>query len=354
MSCAPESVPSPLIWDGADNLVFRPLSEALGVVSSGEAMDVNSLDEVPDSSWFTNRLGRRPMTPEEIGLGACSPDMLLDGQAAADGSWVIDKGKLDGSTDGFRVRVPGKGKYLFKADDADSPEHSSAAQSVGARVYYAAGYYTTCEQVVYFRPSALKLTPGLRWKHNFGDEVDFDQSALDGVLAHSPKLDGLVRMQASAWLPGYPLGGFRYEGTRADDPNDVIPHEDRRELRGKRLLDAWLDRFDERRGNTLDMWIADGRGKPDGSPGHVIHNSLDTSECLGSHWRSSRSRAGSATRTSSTGATLPPTSSRSARASGPGRPCSDDPARSSSRTSTSTTSSPTSGKTSTRSRPSAA
>src|SRR5687768_10157421 len=26
------------------------------------AMNVNTLDEVPDSSWFTNRIGRKPMT----------------------------------------------------------------------------------------------------------------------------------------------------------------------------------------------------------------------------------------------------------------------------------------------------
>ena len=35
------------------------------------AGNVNALDEVPDSSWFTNRLGRRPMTTEEIARGPC-------------------------------------------------------------------------------------------------------------------------------------------------------------------------------------------------------------------------------------------------------------------------------------------
>jgi hypothetical protein len=284
VSCAPESVPSPLLWDGADNLLFRPLSDSLGVVVGGEAVDVNSMDEVPDSAWFTNRIGRGGMMPEQVAVGACTAATLLDGPAASDGMWIIDKGKGDGSTDGFRVSIPGHGKYMFKADDADSPEHSSAAQTVGTKVYYAAGYYTSCEQVVEFRPSVLKLKPGLRWKHNFGDEEDFDRKALEDVLAHCPKRDGLVRMQASAWLPGYGLGGFQYQGTRADDPNDVVPHEDRRELRGKRLLDAWIDRHDERRGNTLDTWISDRPTAPDASPGHVIHNSLDTSEALGSLW----------------------------------------------------------------------
>ena len=114
------------------------------------------------------------MTPRQIELGACTPDRLLDGTTAGDGTWIIDKGKGDGSTDGFRVDIPGHGKYMFKADDTDTPEHSSAAQTVGAKVYYATGYYTTCEQVVYFRPSALKLTPGLHWEHNFGEEETFD------------------------------------------------------------------------------------------------------------------------------------------------------------------------------------
>ncbi len=34
------------------------------------ALNVNTVDEVPDSSWFTNRLGVRPMSIAEIVRGA--------------------------------------------------------------------------------------------------------------------------------------------------------------------------------------------------------------------------------------------------------------------------------------------
>jgi hypothetical protein len=284
VSCAPEVSFSPLIWDGADNLFFRPLTESLGVVTSGEAVNVNSMDEVPDSSWFQNRIGVRAMTTEEFALGDCEPGQLIDPERFADGSWIIDKGKEGGQTDGFRVVIPGKGKFLFKAEDNADSEHSSAAQTVGAAVYHAAGFYTTCEQVVYFKPSLLHLNPGLHWKHNFGDTEDFDARALEKVIAHCPQRDGLVRMQASEWLPGYSIGPFFYEGTRRDDPNDVIPHEDRRELRGVRVLNAWIDRFDARSGNTLDMWYSEKGQRPDGSPGYVLHHQMDTSEALGSEW----------------------------------------------------------------------
>ena len=158
---------------------------------------------------------------------------------------------------------------------------------VGAAIYEAVGFNTSCEQIVYFRPSLLKLAPGLKAKANFGTDEPFDQKKVDKILADSPHRGPLVRMQASAWLPGYLIGPFRYLGTRPDDPNDVIPHDDRRELRGGRLLAAWLDHFDAREQNSMDSWItgpAGGKGKPDASPGHVVHYYLDTSDCLGSEW----------------------------------------------------------------------
>lgn len=284
VSCAPRPYRSSLSWDGADNAIFRPISEALWIDVSGESANVNSLDEVPDSSWFSNRMAVHPLTEEELRRGACSPELMLRPETAADGSWVVDKGKAEGQTPGFRVVVNGA-KYLFKADDPDRPEVASAAQTVGLAIYHAAGFNTPCEQIAQFRPSLLRLLPGLRYTPNLSTERPFDRQALDAVLARSVRHGDLVRMQASAWLDGYPIGPFRYEGTRADDPNDVIDHKDRRELRGSRLLAAWIDRIDAREGNSLDVWMSDRRGAVDASPGHVVHYMLDTSESLAPGWK---------------------------------------------------------------------
>jgi hypothetical protein len=282
--CAPEPYVSPHLWDETDSLVFRPLSEGLGLVTSGESIDVNSLDEVPDSSWFTNRLGARPMSVDEVRRGRCDASLLLDPDSAADGTWVIDKGKTGGNTPGFRVSIPGKGKYLFKVDDAAQPEQSTAASVIGAAAYHAVGFDTTCEQIVYFKPSLLKLMPGLRYKWtSFGDEHDFDRTALDALLRRVPHRGGTVRMLASAWLPGRLIGPFRYEGMRADDPNDVVPHEDRRELRASGVLAAWVGHTDSHEFNSVDRWLPDRQGD-DTSPGHVVHTLLDWGDCLGNDW----------------------------------------------------------------------
>jgi hypothetical protein len=279
--CAPRVYFSPLVWDGADNMVFRPLADALSVEGSREAVNVNSLDEAPDSAWFTGRLGVTAFGVEELRRGACHPTQLLHPEDVADGAWLIDKGKANGASEGFRVSIEGQGRYLFKSD-APLRERPSAASVIGAAAYHAVGFFTSCEQVVYFKPSVLKLKPGLRSTANFQAAKDFDRPALEGILSRLSRRGERVRMQASAWLPGKPLGPFRYEGTRDDDPNDVIPHEHRRELRGGRLLAAWLDHFDAREQNTMDTWQQDGDA-PD-APGRIIHHYLDTSDCLGSEW----------------------------------------------------------------------
>jgi hypothetical protein len=286
VSCAPEAYVSPLAWDGMDNSIFRPLVDVFAVDPGGEAVNANSFDEVADSAWFTNTLGAHDMTLSELKAGACKPSELLDGESATEGAWLIDKGKSNGASLGFRVNIKGKGKYLFKTDPKGQPERATAASVIGAAVYNAVGFYTSCEQVVYFKPSVLKLTPGLRFENNSGIERDFDKKALQGVLDEATKRGELVRMQASAWLPGQLIGPFRYESTRDDDPNDVIPHDDRRELRGGRLLAAWIDHFDAREQNSMDSWIADAgkKGPPDSSPGYVRHYYLDTSDSLGSEW----------------------------------------------------------------------
>ena len=56
---------------------------------------------------------------------------------------------------------------------------------------------------------------------------------------------------------GRPVGGFKYHGTRPDDPNDVVPHEHRRELRALKVFGAWTNLVDMKAGNTLDAVVVE-------------------------------------------------------------------------------------------------
>src|SRR5438105_1502159 len=114
MACAPEPYVSPLAWDGIDNSIFRPLAKVFAVDPPREAPNVNSFDEVPDSAWFTNRIGRKKPSVAEIVRGACTPEEILDAQNATPGSFVIDHGKDNGASVGFRIKL-GKRKYMMKA-----------------------------------------------------------------------------------------------------------------------------------------------------------------------------------------------------------------------------------------------
>jgi hypothetical protein len=281
VACAPEPYVSPLVWDAADNSVFRPFARVFAVDPAGPAPNVNAFDEVPDSAWFTNRLGAKKPSREELLRGACTQEEMIDVASAHPGDWLIDQGKPNGASPGFRIRL-GKRKYMLKADVKEQPERPSAASAIGAAIYHAVGYYTSCEQVVYFDQALLRLKPGLTATDNSGVTKPFDQAALRWVLDQAPRRGPLIRMQASAWLPGYLLGPFKYEGTRGDDPNDVIPHEDRRDLRGARLVAAWLNHFDAREQNTMDSWIASNPKEKDSSPGYIRHYYLDTSDSFGS------------------------------------------------------------------------
>ena len=278
---APEEYYSPFAWDGANYMVFQPVSRFFAMDPAGPATNVNAFDEVPNSSWFENRLGSRPMTADEMSRGPCS-DKTLDPNAA-DGSWLIDKGKDNGANPGFRVNIAGVGKFMLKTDPETEPDRATGATAIATRIYHAAGYYAPCDSVVYFRPALLKLKPGLTSTDNQGTTKPFDQATLSRILRQASHKNGLVRMVASAWLPGKPIGPFRYEGIRRDDPNDAVPHEDRRELRGARLLAAWLNHFDSREQNTLDVFLPLDKNNKSG-PGFVRHYIIDLGDCFGSQW----------------------------------------------------------------------
>ena len=260
----------------SDSTVLRPVSRALRIPLPTPALNVNSLDEVPNSSWFTNRLGASPMTPEEAARGACADTPSLD---PARGPWTISSGKTDGSHPGFVIKAPDGYRYLLKFDGALMSERATSADIVGSKIYHAAGFFTPCNEIVYFPEGILQLGATAKRKDRYGHDVPLTASDVQAILATGWRApDGLVRASASRYLAGEPLGPFRYEGVRPDDPNDVIPHEMRRELRGSKLFAAWIHHWDALEANTLDMLVAeDGRR-------FVRHHILDWGDALGDIW----------------------------------------------------------------------
>ena len=70
------------------------------------AKNINTIDEVPDSSWFTNRIGTTTVTTEQITRGA------IVGPPPDPSSWVVIREKTSGVHPGFTAR-DAKGDTFF-------------------------------------------------------------------------------------------------------------------------------------------------------------------------------------------------------------------------------------------------
>src|SRR5262245_3539034 len=261
------------IYDFLENSYITPGRE--GKASKRDprpARDVNTLGEVPDSGWYTNRHAFRRMSIAELRRGPGNTTPSVQSEA-----WSIIGAKSDGVTPGFVIEDANKNRYLLKFDPSDAPEVSSAADVIGSKFFYALGYFTPENYIVHFRREDLTIPDGTTWRDASGRRRPLTSQAIDEMLKLQQKdAGGRYRALASLWLPGKVVGPFSYRGTRSDDPNDTIPHEDRRVLRGLGVFSAWLNHHDMRSINSLDtLTIEDGRQ-------FIKHHLIDFGSTLGS------------------------------------------------------------------------
>jgi hypothetical protein len=239
------------------------------------ALDVNTVDDVPDSSWFTNRIGRRTMSIDEIVRGPDSlPSLSLDG-------WVVTAGKSTGVQPGFRVKDPKDPSgqlYQIEFDPPSNPEMASGAEIIGTAFYYAFGYHTVEVYLTELDPAKITIAPGAKvFDPLIGEKRALTTLDLDKVYRRGARqASGKYRVLASRFATGKPLGNFRYYGTRPDDPNDILAHEHRRVLRAARVFGAWLNHDDSRGVNSLDFLTTEGDRK------YVKHYMFDFGSIMGS------------------------------------------------------------------------
>jgi hypothetical protein len=233
---------------------------------------VNTLGEVPDSAWYQNRHGRRRMTMEELVRG---PD--TDNPPSMDGKWTVTKAKTEGVTPGFEIDDSRGVHYWLKFDPQTNPEMASAADVIGSKLFYALGYNVPENYIVYFTRDQLVLTTKSQIKDRLGKKRAMTSRDITEVLLKVPQDEqGRYRAVASLGIGGAPLGPFRYHGTRSDDPNDIVPHEHRRDLRGLFVFCAWLGHDDSRSINTADFLVEENGLK------YFKHYLIDFGSILGS------------------------------------------------------------------------
>jgi hypothetical protein len=275
----PKEIRISYYYDAFEQSVARPVSRtfdpALLVRKLGgsrrEAANVDENDRVRlPSTWWQPRLGFRPVSVEQM-LRGPGP-----GSGPARGKWTVTRAKTQGVSPGFRIKdVEGVG-FAIKFDPMAFPELTTGADVVTSKLYWAAGYNVPDNSIVYFRRDDLEIDPSATHTDPAGRKRPITGKFLDELLSKVPREpDGRYRAVASRFIKGG-IGEWKYRGRRDDDPEDLIPHQHRREIRGLWALNAWTNHTDCSARNTLDTWVTEG------GRSFVRHHLIDFSGCLGS------------------------------------------------------------------------
>ena len=236
--------------------------------SSPRAGNINTIDEVPDSSWYTNRHG---LTAADVKKGPNRDN----GPAA--GNWTVTSSKSDGVTPGFTIKDANGQRWFLKFDPPGMRGMATGTEVTVTRLMWALGYNVPENHIAYLQREQLLVGDGAKFTTASGTTRGMKANDIDKLLERANREgDGRYRVVASRALDGKPIGRIKFIGTRSDDPNDIVAHEHRRELRAYGTFAAWLNHVDAKGINSLDMLVTEnGRAS-------VKHNLIDFGSALGS------------------------------------------------------------------------
>jgi hypothetical protein len=172
--------------------------------------------------------------------------------------WILTREKTAGVHPGFTARDAKGETWFLQFDPPYYAEGATGAVAVASRIFWALGYNQVELFLTTFDPTKVEFDPNATIRRPSGKRTRFDRDDMNAILERVAKNpDGTYRVVAGRLLPGKVLGGYLFKGTRPDDPNDVVPHEHRRDLRALRVFGAWTNLTDLKAANTLDALVSE-------------------------------------------------------------------------------------------------
>ena len=256
-----------LLYQSLVNLFGKPGDPELG----GRSRDVNTVDEVPDGQFYVNRAGRVTLSSSMVARAANT------GNGPADGPWTIVEAKSDGITPGFTIRDRNNDLWFLKFDPPGWRGMATGAEVIASKLFWAVGYHTVEYYIANLVPSNLVIGNDAMIEPSGQAERRMTRGDIDWLLQRADRNhDGSYRIIASKAAPGRPVGRIRFEGTRSDDPNDVVPAEHRRALRGYLVFAAWLNHVDAKGINSIAVLVTENNRR------YIRRYLLDFGSTLGS------------------------------------------------------------------------
>ena len=161
-----------LFYDLSYNLFVTPGREPANV----RAQNVNTIDEVPDSSWFTNRIGARALTLEELVRGP------IVGPPPVAAKWTITREKSAGARPASPPRTRTAQTFFVSFDSPSNPEGATGAVVIATKIFWALGY----NQVEYFltemRRDAIEIAPNATTRRPSGDRTPLTDNDVSEIL----------------------------------------------------------------------------------------------------------------------------------------------------------------------------
>jgi hypothetical protein len=171
-------------------------------------------------------------------------------------SWVILREKTAGTSPGFTARDANGQTWFVQFDPPEYPGASTADVEIATKMFWALGYNQVETFMTTFDPAKVTIDPKATIRRPSGERTPYTREDMNFVLERAARsADGTYRASAGRLVEGKVIGNFRYAGTRSDDPNDLVLHEHRRELRALRVFGAWMNLVDLKAGNTLDALV---------------------------------------------------------------------------------------------------